>query len=138
VDYHRRSDETLKRRFWRKGSIAGLSGARIEQWFLNPKGFPQAPVEPRPDLRIKAAEERLPLKRQDSASEPLPEAGKRHNVRLALSAFDDRTQYPERSLSFWRTLGPAKAARGFRPPKQSCTPIHENRERGAGDPGVYG
>ena len=43
------------------------------------------------------------------------EAGKRHNLRLAAVAFDGVEVTPARPLSFWRTLGPATAARGFRP-----------------------
>lgn len=43
------------------------------------------------------------------------EAGKRHNLRLAAVAFDGVELAPDRPLSFWRTLGPASAARGFRP-----------------------
>ena len=114
MSYHRRLDETLGQRFKRKVAIAGLSAARLGDWLLDPQGYPSPPTQPRRDLSHLAAEERLPLSRQDSAAEPLLEAGKRHNVRLALAAFDGRILHPERPLSFWRTLGPATAARGFR------------------------
>ena len=41
------------------------------------------------------------------------EAGKRHNLRLAASAFHGVVVTPDAPLSFWRTLGPTTAARGF-------------------------
>jgi vancomycin resistance protein VanW len=42
------------------------------------------------------------------------EAGKRHNVRLAAAAFDGVEVTAARPLSFWRALGEASEARGFR------------------------
>lgn len=114
MNYGRRLDETPGQRLRRRAAIAGLSAARLTEWLIDPENYPSAPVETRSDLGHLAAEERLSLSRQDGAAEPLLEAGKRHNVRLALAAFDGRVLHPERPLSFWRTLGPATAARGFR------------------------
>jgi vancomycin resistance protein VanW len=48
-----------------------------------------------------------------AAADPRLEAGKRHNVRLAATAFHGIALAPDRPLSFWRALGPATAARGF-------------------------
>lgn len=46
--------------------------------------------------------------------DPVLEAGKRHNVRLAAIAFDGVELSCDRPLSFWRALGPPTEARGFR------------------------
>src|ERR1700743_3485817 len=54
---------------------------------------------------------RVPIAR--SGAHPTLEAGKRHNVKLAATAFHGVVIAPDRPLSFWRTLGPATAARGF-------------------------
>lgn len=114
MSYHRRKDESPAQRAWRHLAVGAHSAARLSQWLLAPQAFPKVPVLARRDLSVLAGEERLNLRRQDSAAEPLLEAGKRHNVRLAIPAFDGRVLHPERPLSFWRSLGPASAARGFR------------------------
>jgi len=47
--------------------------------------------------------------------DPRLEAGKGHNVGLAAVAFDGVEVTSARPMSFWRALGPATEARGFRP-----------------------
>ncbi len=48
-----------------------------------------------------------------AGADPRLEAGKRRNVELAATAFHGVATSAARPLSFWRTLGPATAARGF-------------------------
>ncbi len=54
---------------------------------------------------------RIPIARR--GGDARLEAGKRHNVRLAATAFHGVVLAPDRPLSFWRTLGSATEARGF-------------------------
>lgn len=54
---------------------------------------------------------RVPITR--AGAHPRLEAGKRHNLMLAATAFHGVVVAADRPMSFWRTLGPATAARGF-------------------------
>ncbi len=92
----------------RKARVAGLTAKRIGRW-LTEDGFavpdrivPEGPI---------AHTVRSPIAR--AGAHQTLEAGKRHNVRLAATAFHGVVITADRPLSFWRTLGPATAARGF-------------------------
>jgi vancomycin resistance protein VanW len=92
----------------RRCKVAGLQARRLARWLIEP-GF-TAPVRTTPTGPLAHAI-RVPIAR--TGADPRLEAGKRHNVQLAATAFHGVTITPDRPLSFWRTLGPATAARGF-------------------------
>lgn len=56
----------------------------------------------------------IPLRRDDSAADPLLDDGKRHNVALAAPHFDGVELTADRPFSFWRNLGRITRSRGFR------------------------
>jgi len=92
----------------RRVRVARLTAKRLGRWFTE-DGFavphrivPEGPI---------AHTVRSPIARQGAHA--TLEAGKRRNVRLAAAAFHGVVVTPDRPLSFWRTLGPATAARGF-------------------------
>lgn len=92
----------------RKVKVAGLSAKRLARWLLEPELTAPARVAPAGRISHRI---RVPIAR--AGNDPRLEAGKRHNVRLAATAFHGVVIAPDRPLSFWRTLGPATAARGF-------------------------
>lgn len=87
---------------------AQLQVGRFARWLTDPGFAPPVRVSPEGPL---VRELRVPIAR--TGGDPRLEAGKRHNVRLAATAFHGVSIAPDRPLSFWRTLGPATAARGF-------------------------
>lgn len=92
----------------RRVKVAGLSARRLGRWLVD-DGF--APPERVAPVGPIARELRVPIARRGAHARL--EAGKRHNVQLAATAFHGVVVAPDRPLSFWRTLGPATAARGF-------------------------
>lgn len=93
----------------RRAKVAALGARRLVRWWTEP-GF-AAPTRATPTGAV-VHEVRVPIAR--AGAHPTLEAGKRHNVRLAAAAFHGVVVTPTAPLSFWRTLGPATAARGFR------------------------
>lgn len=85
-----------------------LQARRLARWLVDDELA--APLRTTPVGPI-VYESRTPLAR--TGAHPRLEAGKRHNVRLAATAFHGVAIAVDRPLSFWRTLGPATAARGF-------------------------
>jgi vancomycin resistance protein VanW len=92
----------------RKVRVAQLAAKRFGRW-LTETGF-DVPERVVPEGPI-AHTVRAPIAR--AGAHPRLEAGKRHNVRLAATAFHGVVVSADRPLSFWRTLGPATEARGF-------------------------
>ncbi|MEJ7596414.1 MAG: VanW family protein [Kofleriaceae bacterium] len=94
---------------WLRGARkASLATERFLRWATDDELV--APERCAPTGPI-VASWRIPIARV--GAHPRLEAGKRHNVRLAATAFHGVVVTPDRPLSFWRTLGPATAARGF-------------------------
>jgi vancomycin resistance protein VanW len=94
---------------------AGLQAARLASWWMNPQRWPQPRRCSAPgQLEVLRHEIVVPMRRDDGFAEPALEAGKLHNVSLAAPRFDGALVLPGRPLSFWRTLGRAGAAQGFR------------------------
>ena len=92
----------------RRLKVAGLGARRLARWAIEPDfAGPERVVPAGPT----ALQLRIPIAR--AGADARLEAGKRHNVRLAATAFHGVVVEPERPLSFWRALGPATAARGF-------------------------
>lgn len=92
----------------RRARVTAAAARRLVRWTYD-DGFVGAErVTPSGEI---AATVRVPIAR--AGADPRLEAGKRHNVRLAATAFHGVALAPDRPLSFWRTLGPATAARGF-------------------------
>jgi len=92
----------------RRVRVAQFAAQRIARWVADPAFA--APERTSPAGPI-AHSIKIPIAR--TGADPRLEAGKRHNVRLAATAFHGVTISPDRPLSFWRVLGPATAARGF-------------------------
>lgn len=88
--------------------VATLAARRFARWAIEPAFA--APARATPSGPVARAA-RIPIAR--AGADPRLEAGKRHNVRLAATAFHGVVITPARPLSFWRALGPATAARGF-------------------------
>lgn len=109
------ADETLAEYWTRRVKTNVMRGARLASWVADPADFP-SPAHAPPGCRFDAvvAEERVSLHRTDAAAEPLFEEGKRLNLALAAPAFDGLYLAPDRPLSFWRALGRATEARGYR------------------------
>src|SRR5262245_48787946 len=92
----------------RRAHVAALAARRWARWMIDDDFAP-------PDRRFPSGEPsyrtRIAIARR--GADPRLEAGKRHNVRLAATAFHGAVITAARPLSFWRTLGPATEARGF-------------------------
>ncbi len=97
----------------REAKRSTLTALRLAQWTLRPTLFAEPTLARTHAAPCTSIEERVALDRSDPHAEPAFERGKRHNVRLAASAFDGVALEPGRVFSFWRTLGPALASRGF-------------------------
>lgn len=99
----------------RAGKIRLLQLRRLAAWVARPEAFPApalaGPLERFPHVVGSVV---LPLRRTDPHAQVLFEEGKRHNVALAAPAFDGLLISAERPFSFWRALGPATEAAGFR------------------------
>ena len=85
-----------------------LRATRLVRWLIDDAFAAPARVAPSGPI---AHALRVPIAR--SGADPRLETGKRHNVRLAATAFHGVVITPDAPLSFWRVLGPATAARGF-------------------------
>lgn len=92
----------------RRVRVATFQAQRLVRWLVEPEF--KAPERVAPIGPITQAL-RIPIAR--SGADPRLEAGKRHNVKLAATAFHGVVITPEHPLSFWRVLGPATEARGF-------------------------
>ena len=86
----------------------GLAAQRLARWWREPSFAAPMRTTPTGNLVYRA---RIPMAR--AGAHARLEAGKRHNLRLAASAFHGVIVTPEAPLSFWRTLGPTTTARGF-------------------------
>lgn len=111
MSYHRRSDETPWQRTRRRLALAGHRAARWSTWALQPDQFGRPPALPAHGFDHVHVQRAVRISSPDV--HPLYERGKRANLLLAAPAFDGLVLTPERPLSFWRTLGPATAERGF-------------------------
>lgn len=92
----------------RRARKATLAVQRFARWWSEDEFA--APERATPSGPV-AYRVRVPIAR--AGAHARLEAGKRHNVRLAATAFHGVVVTPERPLSFWRALGPASEARGF-------------------------
>lgn len=92
----------------RRVRVAQRTAQRFARWAVDPAFAAPARLAPAGPI---AHAVRVPIARR--GADPRLEAGKRHNVRLAATAFHGVAISPAAPLSFWRTLGPATAARGF-------------------------
>ncbi|MDQ3369918.1 MAG: VanW family protein, partial [Myxococcota bacterium] len=92
----------------RQARVASFAARRFGRWLVE-DGF-AAPARSTPTGPI-AHQLRVPITR--TGANPRLEAGKRHNVRLAATAFHGVVIRAEQPLSFWRALGPATEERGF-------------------------
>ena len=104
--------ETRVGRWTRRLKIAALATHRLAGWVTGPREYGGPPVHASGRFPHLLHGARIPIERHDA--DPVFEAGKRHNVRLAAPAFDGLELTPERPFSFWRALGRVTAARGYR------------------------
>lgn len=98
--------------WWRVGlrrlRRAQLAAARLARWAFEPELAPRYSGA-RPAYRL--AEVRAPMSRL--GGHPTLERGKRRNVALAATAIDGLALGDGAAFSFWRSVGPLTAARGF-------------------------
>ena len=87
---------------------------RRARWWWEPGAFPAPRHRARLDGLQRAHQARIPLSRRDAAADPVLEAGKRVNVRLAALRIDESWISVDHPFSFWRTVGRIRAADGFR------------------------
>ena len=92
----------------RRIRVAQFQAQRFGRWLADPAFAAPDRVAPTGPI---AHAIRVPIARR--GADPQLEAGKRHNVRLAATAFHGVVISPRKPLSFWRVLGPATEARGF-------------------------
>ncbi len=88
--------------------LTQLQATRLARWIIDPAFREPARVAPSGPI---AHSIKIPIAR--GGADPRLEAGKRHNVRLAATAFHGVVITRDAPLSFWRVLGPATEARGF-------------------------
>ena len=88
---------------------------RLLLWQAHPGRYPRpttaGPAERHPHLLY---EQRIALRRDDDGAHPVLEAGKLANVRLAAPLLNGLLLAPGRTFSFWRAVGPLRAADGYR------------------------
>ena len=99
----------------RRVGIAVRQVGRIAAWNLSPNEWPSARTA---DSSARTFPHRVYershlIARNDASVHPRLEQGKRVNVALAAPYFDGILVTATSPLSFWRTLGPVTAARGY-------------------------
>lgn len=99
---------------WRRGKQLALQANRLVRWTATPERWPRPLLAPARGLGVLAASHTVDLARTDPEADPVLEAGKQHNVRIAAPAFDGLLVAPDRPLSFWRTLGRLTERAGYR------------------------
>jgi len=110
----RLSDLSASALLWRRSKQALLQANRLVRWTVTPERWPEPALASAGTQRVLLASHVVALSRIDDGADPVLEAGKRHNVRLAAPAFDGLLLAPDRPLSFWRTVGRLSAAAGYR------------------------
>lgn len=100
----------------RRARVGLLSLARLADWRVRAARYrvPRLAGPAEPTFPFLVHERIIPIGREDRHAHPLLEAGKATNLALAAPAFDGLLLEPGRPLSFWRTLGPTSAGRGYR------------------------
>ena len=100
----------------RRARVGLLGLARCADWWVRPARYRASqlagPAEP--TFSFLVYEKTIPIRRDGRQAHPLLEANKITNLTLAAPAFDGVLLEPGRALSFWRTLGPTSAGRGYR------------------------
>ncbi|OJH39794.1 hypothetical protein BON30_19415 [Cystobacter ferrugineus] len=91
-----------------------LQSERLVRWAATPERWPRPELAPTRGLTVLLASHRVDMVRVDPEADPVLEAGKQHNLRLAAPAFDGLWVTPERPLSFWRVLGRLSEHAGYR------------------------
>lgn len=99
---------------WRKSKQRVLQAERLARWAASPGRWPAPMLAPSRGFEILQASSSVAISRSDEEADPLLEAGKRHNVRLAAPALDGLLIAPDRPLSLWRALGRLTERAGYR------------------------
>jgi vancomycin resistance protein VanW len=110
----RLSDLSASALWWRRGKQFLLGARRLARWSATPERWPPPLLAPARGLSVRVATRRVDIARVDPEADPVLEAGKQHNLRLAAPAFDGLWVTPERPLSFWRVLGRLTEHAGYR------------------------
>jgi len=100
--------------WWRRSKQLVLQANRLVRWTATPERWPRPVLAPTRGLSVLVASHRVDMARADPEADPLLEAGKQHNLRLAAPAFDGLWVTPDRPLSFWRVLGRLSEDAGYR------------------------
>lgn len=99
----------------RRTKVACHQARRLLAWAASPARWPvPALAPPEAGLVHRVYEREISIARTDAGADPVLEQGKRINLALAAPCFDGLVLAPGQPLSFWRALGRATAARGFR------------------------
>jgi vancomycin resistance protein VanW len=99
---------------WRRSKQLVLQANRLVRWAATPERWPRPVLASTRGLGVLLASHTVELARADAEADPVLEAGKQHNVRLAAPAFEGLRLAPDRPLSFWRTLGRLSESAGYR------------------------
>jgi vancomycin resistance protein VanW len=99
---------------WRRTKQLVLQSERLVRWAATPERWPRPELAPTRGLTVLLASHRVDMTRADPEADPVLEAGKQHNLRLAAPAFEGLWVTPERPLSFWRVLGRLSEHAGYR------------------------
>lgn len=110
----RLADESSVTLAIRRLKVNAHRARRLFAWLHQPEQWPVLPSASPHDFPELHYRRTVPIGRTDAGADPVLEAGKKLNLALAAPAFHGRVCRPEQPLSFWRTLGAATAARGFR------------------------
>lgn len=110
----RLSDLSAPELWWRRSKQLVLQAQRLVRWTATPERWPPPQLAPSRGLTVLMASHRVDMARADPEADPVLEAGKQHNLRLAAPAFEGLWVTPERPLSFWRVLGRLSEHAGYR------------------------
>ena len=99
----------------RRAKVGILQARRLLSWSTSQVSYRRPPIACSGDGFAHCSyRRRIAITRTDSAALPILEQGKRVNLAIAAPHFDGLLLEPGQPLSFWRTLGRVRAARGFR------------------------
>lgn len=106
---------------WRRTKVGILQARRLLSWTVERERWRRPPVSsaacsstPSPAYPHCVYRRDVAIARGDEGADPTLERGKLINLQIAAPHFDGLVLSPERPLSFWRALGRASAARGYR------------------------
>ncbi|MBJ6759284.1 VanW family protein [Myxococcaceae bacterium JPH2] len=107
-------DKSLAALGWYRSKRVVHQARRLAAWVASPERWPEPQLAALGGTELCLGTLSVAVGRADPDADPVLEAGKLHNVRLAAPAFDGLLVTPERPLSFWRTVGRLSPSAGYR------------------------